>query len=504
MVRLRTILVAAERERIAELEAEKEVLQKKLHHQEIEIGHLRESLDALRQASAENDALLQERLDSLNDQLQSEFDQLVPRITTSLNTIIANKNQESHQDMAEAIGPIMADSMRVQIRLSRLDAIDSLYPIIGETVQKSVSEFVRELQRNIDARLRAALDTQSIRRTIEARIRGVSPAELAFRDAIPFVVQDIFLIQPESGLLLAHVDSDNSGGDDSDLISGMLTAIRDFVHDSFGQNQDSGSLDEIQYGEQRIIIQSGPNAYLAVVISGIESEGMRAYLRQFMSDLHINYGMVLRDYDGNLETIQEITPSVSELATNLMNRTESLPKPMGRVQKTALMGVGFLGLLFLFLSCFYLIFTIKLLPVAFAPATETPMNMNTATVTATVTPMPTHTATATNTVTPSPTTTPTATATPTHTSTATATATVTETATPMPVVPTATATRFPFTNVPVWIRTVPDIDTEPFIALPHGFAITILSEFGEWMEIEWETNDGVLRGWLPSQYVTAP
>ena len=502
MVRLRTILVAAERERIAELEAEKAALQEKLRQQETEIEHLQESLDVLRQASAENDALFQERLDSLNDQLQSEFDQLVPRITTSLNTIIANKNQESHQDMAEAIGPIMADSMRVQIRLSRLDAIDSLYPIIGETVQKSVSEFVRELQRNIDARLRAALDTQSIRRTIEARIRGVSPAELAFRDAIPFVVQDIFLIQPESGLLLAHVDSDNSGGDDSDLISGMLTAIRDFVHDSFGQNQDSGSLDEIQYGEQRIIIQSGPNAYLAVVISGIEPEGMRAYLRQFMSDLHINYGVILRDYDGNLETIQEITPIVSELATNLMNKTESLPKPMGRVQKTALMGVGSLGLLFLFLSCFYLIFTIKLLPVAFAPPTATPTN--TATVTATVTPVPTHTATATNTVTPSPTTTPTATATPTHTSTATATATVTETATPMPVLPTATATRFPFTNVPVWIRTVPDIDMEPFIAVPHGLAITILSEFGEWIEIEWETNDGVLQGWLPSQYVTVP
>jgi cytoskeletal protein RodZ len=174
---------------------------------------------------------------------------------------------------------------------------------------------------------------------------------------------------------------------------------------------------------------------------------------------------------------------------------------MGQTQKIALFGGGFLGLLFLLLSCFYLIFTIKLLPVAFAGPTATATN----TAMATVTPMPTHTATATaaNTATPMPsaTATPTATATATATSTATPTATATATATAMP---TATPTPQPFTNVPVWIRTVPDAETEPFVALPYGSAVVILSEFGEWFEIEWETNEGVVQGWLPRELVTVP
>ena len=54
-----------------------------------------------------------------------------------------------------------------------------------------------------------------------------------------------------------------------DLISGMLIAIRDFVDHSFGHLPTKDKeLDEIKYGDERIIIQSGRAAYLAVVITG--------------------------------------------------------------------------------------------------------------------------------------------------------------------------------------------------------------------------------------------
>ena len=45
--------------------------------------------------------------------------------------------------------------------------------------------------------------------------------------------------QNESGLLLAQASGKEVDEQDSDLISGMLTAIRDFTQDSFGRGESS-------------------------------------------------------------------------------------------------------------------------------------------------------------------------------------------------------------------------------------------------------------------------
>ena len=48
-------------------------------------------------------------------------------------------------------------------------------------------------------------------------------------------------------------------------MSGMLTAINDFVQDSFNTEGDLG---DIGYGNNKIILQRGNNSYLAAVIYG--------------------------------------------------------------------------------------------------------------------------------------------------------------------------------------------------------------------------------------------
>ena len=52
---------------------------------------------------------------------------------------------------------------------------------------------------------------------------------------------------------------------DSEIMSGMLTAINDFVQDSFNTEGDLG---DIGYGNNKIILQRGNNSYLAAVIYG--------------------------------------------------------------------------------------------------------------------------------------------------------------------------------------------------------------------------------------------
>jgi hypothetical protein len=62
------------------------------------------------------------------------------------------------------------------------------------------------------------------------------------------------LIHRETGLLLRHVTSEPEALPDSDLVSGMLTAIRDFVGDAVGGDPESDvDLDAIQYGAEAIL-----------------------------------------------------------------------------------------------------------------------------------------------------------------------------------------------------------------------------------------------------------
>jgi hypothetical protein len=167
---------------------------------------------------------------------------------------------------------------------------------------------------------------------------------------------------------------------------------------------------------------------------------------------------------------------------------------MSRNQRLALIGGGLAAVAALACACFYLQFTVALAPLAFGQ-TDTPTATATWTPTATPTntPSPTPTATATNT--PSPT--PTATATNTPSPTPTATASNTPTATPSP---TALAV-LPRTTAPIWTRDRPDIEAETLLVIPQDTELTVLSQFGPWVEVTWQTATGTERGWIVLRWV---
>ena len=78
-----------------------------------------------------------------------------------------------------------------------------------------------------------------------------------------YKVEELYLIYKDGRLIqnLSAVEVKT----DSEIMSGMLTAINDFVQDSFNTEGDLGSID---YGNNKIILQRGNYSYLAAVIYG--------------------------------------------------------------------------------------------------------------------------------------------------------------------------------------------------------------------------------------------
>jgi hypothetical protein len=391
-----------------------------------------------------------------------------------------------HEALVAAVSPILSDAIRKQVREDRDAMIESLYPLIGQLISRAVAESIRDLARTIDRRMRTSFSPAYLLRRAQARAAGVSDAELALRDALPFRVTELFLVHRESGLLLLHLPTGaggDVGGGDADLISGMLTAIRDFAQDAFGRGEEGG-LDEIQYGNRRILIEATQHVYLAGVVDGVEEAGFRDRLREAALEVENAYNDVLKRYDGDASQFQAAEP---QLAPLLVERDAAAEQPgLSGSQKRILALVAAVLTLCIAGAC-----------VGSALAARNALRRPAYVVVITATFVPTWT--------PSLTPTPTATWTPTHTPTPTRTATPTPTTTPS-ATPTATRTRGPAPRAEVLLdanlREGPGLGAAILEEAPAGqvYEVEARDASGAWLRVC--CSQSGQPGWLAAALVT--
>lgn len=82
------------------------------------------------------------------------------------------------------------------------------------------------------------------------------------------------------------------------MVSGMLTAIREFVKDSFVVQGEEG-LQTLQVGDLTVWIEQSPYVVLALVLRGTPLEALKGRMRQVLESVHERYAGKLRAYDGN-------------------------------------------------------------------------------------------------------------------------------------------------------------------------------------------------------------
>ncbi|HMN26786.1 MAG TPA: hypothetical protein PKE45_01435 [Caldilineaceae bacterium] len=235
---------------------------------------------------------------AISASVRESRDELIEALSPIIARLITTSIENSREGMVQALLPIIDRLISTSVRESSDNMVDALYPIIGRLVSRSVAESLRDLVRRIDDQMRSAFDFRLMVRRAQARILGIPEAEFTLRAAMPFQVLQIFLIHRETGLLVRVLAQDPELTTDSDIISGMLTAIRDFAQDAIGQGQ-GGDLDEVQYGDKRILIETTRYVYIALVTQGIEPLGFRGQVRERLMEIEQAYLGLLRNYDGN-------------------------------------------------------------------------------------------------------------------------------------------------------------------------------------------------------------
>ena len=114
-------------------------------------------------------------------------------------------------------------------------------------------------------------------------------------------IEEVFLVYRD-GVLISHLSRTLMREKDEDVLSGMLTAVQEFVREAF-QYGEHRELHQLDFGEYRILIERGKFVYLAVVYSGEESAQIRKKVRTVIDRIEDQFGPVLEKWDGDMEEV---------------------------------------------------------------------------------------------------------------------------------------------------------------------------------------------------------
>ncbi|MCK4718717.1 MAG: hypothetical protein KAT70_08620 [Thermoplasmata archaeon] len=117
-------------------------------------------------------------------------------------------------------------------------------------------------------------------------------------------VEDVFIIYND-GRLIAHSTKRFKPVADDQVVGSMLTALRDFV--KYSLKSDAGELDELTYGDLRILIERHPEFYMACVLRGGRMpKDMRVHMRNAIKNIDKRYSEALKEWDGNYQRLKDI------------------------------------------------------------------------------------------------------------------------------------------------------------------------------------------------------
>ncbi|MGB7891407.1 MAG: OmpA family protein [Microcoleus sp.] len=257
-------------------------------------------------------------------------------ISPALTVGISHRMSESPDEIAMAIAPEMATAIKQQIHLKREAMSDALYPIIGSTILKYIAEMMRE----INEKLEASLSPEAISRKIKAKLQGISEAELLMKETTPLSVKAVFLIQAKSGLVISAVQKSEREQLESEMVAGMLTAIRAFVNDCISQSGNIAEIDAIEYGTSTIVLEVAGSCYLAVVMQGETRQWFKYKMRSIFNNIVQEYGTQIQSFNGDPATVP---PEVNSKLQKLIDTEVKAKSP--KLPILPIIGLAALGLI---------------------------------------------------------------------------------------------------------------------------------------------------------------
>lgn len=261
-------------------------------------------IDELRQIIVGDDA---DTLRELKDRIES-----IEKRTNDVAEVLPDAITERI-----ALDSRLTDALKEPVFRGLKDAIrnepnayaEILYPVMAPSIRRAITQALSSMLVTINQTIHSATTAQGLKYRFEAWTTGVPYAELMLRQTAPFMVEHVYLIDRDSGLLVKEAHAEGVKSLDGDAVGAMFSAIQSFVQDSFSANKQSRLTDfksEHQSDNQNIWIVHGADMMLACVISGNAPESIREKLYDTLDQIHVDYSNQTSNYDGDASIFKGI------------------------------------------------------------------------------------------------------------------------------------------------------------------------------------------------------
>lgn len=235
--------------------------------------------------------------------------------TEDVSSVVAEaiqlrREQGGSDALSEALAPTIETAVRESVRKDPRTLADALFPVMGPAIRRSILETLRSFLDSFNQIMDQSLSWQGFKWRFEALRTGRTFTEVVLLHSLVFRVEQVFLIHKKTGLPLGHAVAPSVAVQDPSLVSGMLSAIQDFVRDSFHSGPGEG-IERLNVGNLDVWVEAGPYAILACVIRGIAPRALRDTMAEVLENIHREYSAQLDRFSGDTAPFASVNKGLS-------------------------------------------------------------------------------------------------------------------------------------------------------------------------------------------------
>ncbi|MDZ4797356.1 MAG: OmpA family protein [Bryobacteraceae bacterium] len=238
--------------------------------------------------------------------------------------------------LRKALQPTIEEALNLSVKRNPRALAEALFPIFGKALRKAIAAELQATLQTLDHMLESSFSARSLRWRLEAIRTGKSYTEIVLLRSALYRVEQVFLIHRQTGLLLQHAVAGGETVKDPEMVSGMLTAIQDFVRDSFSPGSEE--LDTVRTGDLTLVIAYSPHAILAGAVRGVVPRELNNVFQDGVESIHASHLKQLVDFDGETSRFDDCRPVLDRCLLGQGDRKEGAVRS-GWMSRALLFGI---------------------------------------------------------------------------------------------------------------------------------------------------------------------
>ncbi|MFV0591295.1 MAG: OmpA family protein [Draconibacterium sp.] len=255
--------------------------------------------------------------------LLTNEDLLVNEVAKILPQSLFQSINKSDQIQTELI-PVIESVIFETIENKPEQISEVLAPFMGKTIRNAIQYELNKLFQSLNNIVDQTLTLRGLKWRYISLVTGKPYSEIAMLKTFGYQIKHVILIHNETGLLLQEVNKTKLLKD-PDLVSSMLTAIKNFVEESISGKLDQ-NLNSIKVGENQIWIETQSKISLACVIEGYPPESYRDLMIETLETLQKKFSTPITYFSGDSSVFGACSPYLQK-CLNYAEEKKSLLEP---------------------------------------------------------------------------------------------------------------------------------------------------------------------------------